>query len=399
MTIALWAPRVDPAFAAAVDAAVAAAVAPDAERIDREDVYPLAAVQALARAGLTAAAFPIEDGGGGRPLRDLVAVFEAVAAASAATATSLVTIFQAGAAIQLFGGEALRRRYLPRIAAGLVCSFAMTEARGGSDVRRLDTRARRVDDGWVIDGRKAFVTSASAAELFVLLAQTDAGVTAFAVPADAPGLALAVTPATRTIGLRNGPHVDLTLDDVRIPDDHRIGDDGHGVRAAATVLDHSRVLVAAIGCGIARAAFDGALAFADHRQVGDRHVIELQGIQWYLAELLAEIDAARLLTYEAAGHLDAASPTHHLPREAPARRAGLLDIQRWSASAKLVATRTAVHAALQAIQICGVRGCLETAPFGRYLRDAKTYEIAGGSSEVLKNTLGDYLVAAVDGPG
>ncbi len=399
MTIALWAPRVDPAFAAAIDAAVAAAVAPDAERVDREDVYPLAAVQALARAGLTAAGFPIADGGGGRPLRDLVAVFEAVAAASAATATSLVTIFQAGAAIQLFGGDALRRRYLPRIAAGLVCSFAMTEARGGSDVRRLDTRARRVDDGWVIDGRKAFVTSASAAELFVLLAQTDAGVTAFAVPADAPGLALAVTPATRTIGLRNGPHVDLTLDGVRVPDDHRIGEDGHGVRAAATVLDHSRVLVAAIGCGIARAAFDGALAFADHRQVGDRHVIELQGIQWYLAELLAEIDAARLLTYEAAGHLDAAGPTHHLPRDAPARRAGLLDIQRWSASAKLVATRTAVHAALQAIQICGVRGCLETAPFGRYLRDAKTYEIAGGSSEVLKNTLGDYLVAAVDGPG
>ena len=91
------------------------------------------------------------------------------------------------------------------------------------------------------------------------------------------------------------------------------------MRAAATVLDHSRVLVAAIGCGIARAAFDGALAFADHRQVGDRHVIELQGIQWYLAELLAEIDAARLLTYEAAGHLDAAGPTHHLPRDAPAR--------------------------------------------------------------------------------
>ena len=399
MPIPLWGPRVDPAFVAAVEATVAAAVAPDAERIDREDVYPLAAIRALAQAGLTAATFPVEHGGGGRPLGDLVAVFEAVATASAATATSLVTIFQAGETIHLFGGEPLRQRYLPRIAGGLVCSFAMTEARGGSDVRQLDTRARRGADGWVLDGRKAFVTSASAAELFVLLAQTDAGVTAFAVPADAPGLTLEVTPATRTIGLRNGPHVDVVLDGVRIADDQRIGEDGHGVRVAATVLDHSRVLVAAIGCGLARAAFDGALAFADHRKVGARHVIELQGIQWYLAELLAEIDAARLLTYEAARHLDAAAPTHHLPRDAPARRRGLLDIQRWSSSAKLLATRTAVHAALQAIQICGVRGCLETAPFGRYLRDAKTYEIAGGSSEVLKNTLGDYLIAAVDGPG
>ena len=128
-------------------------------------------------------------------------------------------------------------------------------------------------------------------------------------------------------------------------------------------------------------------------------MIELQGVQWYLADLVAEIDAARLLTYEAARHLDAAGPTHRLPKESELRRRALLDIQRWSSSAKLFATKTAVTAALQAIQICGVRGCLETAPFGRYLRDAKTYEIAGGSSEILKNTLGEYLVEAVDGPG
>jgi len=394
MHIEVWNPRVDRAFAESVAKTVAEIVTPHAETIDREDFYPKDIVRALAKAGFTAATFPKDIGGGGRPFADLVAIFEEVAAASAATATSLITIFQAGETIHLFGSEALQRKYLPAIANGLLCSFAMTEARGGSDVKKLDTKARRDGDHWILDGKKSFVTSASAAELFVILAETEKGVTAFAVPSDTPGATLHAPPSTRTIGLRNGPHVDLVLDGARLPLDHLIGEEGKGIRAAATTLDHSRVLAAAIGCGIARAAFSGALHFADKRSVFGQYVIELQGIQWYLAELLAEIDAARLLTYEAAHHLDAAGPS-----ESEVRKRSLLDIQRWSSSAKLFATKTAVNAALQAIQICGVRGCLETAPFGRYLRDAKTYEIAGGSSEILKNTLGEYLVEAVDGPG
>ena len=399
MELEVFSPRVERAFAEVIAKTVAEVVAPIAERVDREDFYPVDAVRALARAGLTAATFPRALGGGGRPFADLVAVFEAVAAASAATATSLITIFQAGETIHLFGSPALQERYLPRIADGLLCSFAMTEARGGSDVKKLDTRARRDGDHWVLDGRKAFVTSASAAELFVILAETPVGVSAFAVPSDTAGATLEAPPSTRTIGLRNGPHVDLVLTGARVPLDHLIGDEGKGIRAAATTLDHSRVLAAAIGCGLARAAFEGALHFADKRAAFGKYVIELQGIQWYFADLLAQIDGARLLTYEAAAHLDAAAGTHALPRESEVRKRALLDIQRWSSSAKLVATRTAVETALQAIQICGVRGCLETAPFGRYLRDAKTYEIAGGSSEILKNTLGDYLVEAVDGAG
>jgi alkylation response protein AidB-like acyl-CoA dehydrogenase len=391
--------RVDRAYAEYVAKTVAEVVTPHAEVIDREDFYPKDVVRALAKAGFTSATFPKNLGGGGRPFADLVAIFEEVAAASAATATSLITIFQAGETIHLFGSETLQRKYLPAIANGLLCSFAMTEARGGSDVKTLDTKARREGDYWILDGKKSFVTSASAAELFVILAETEKGVTAFAVPSDTPGASLYAPPSTRTIGLRNGPHVDFVLEGAKVPLENLIGEEGKGIRAAATTLDHSRVLAAAIGCGLARAAFSGALHFADKRSVFGQYVIELQGIQWYLAELLAEIDAARLLTYEAAQHLDAAGHTHDLPRESPERKRHLLDIQRWSSSAKLVATRTAVNAALQAIQICGVRGCLETAPFGRYLRDAKTYEIAGGSSEILKNTLGEYLVAAVDGPG
>ena len=240
MEIEVWDPRVERAYAESIAATVATVVAPIAHAIDRDDIYPKDAVRALARAGFTAATFPTELGGGGRPFTDLVAIFEEVAAASAATATSLITIFQAGETIHLFGSDALQRRYLPRIADGLLCSFAMTEARGGSDVKTLDTKARRDGDSWVLDGKKAFVTSASAAELFVILAETERGISAFAVPSDTPGATLEAPPSTRTFGLRNGPHVDLVLSGARIPLDHLIGDDGKGIRAAATTLDHSR---------------------------------------------------------------------------------------------------------------------------------------------------------------
>jgi hypothetical protein len=369
VTIALWAPRVDPAFAAAIDAAVAAAVAPDAERVDREDVYPLAAVQALARAGLTAAGFPIADGGGGRPLRDLVAVFEAVAAASAATATSLVTIFQAGAAIQLFGGDALRRRYLPRIAAGLVCSFAMTEARGGSDVRRLDTRARRVDDGWVIDGRKAFVTSASAAELFVLLAQTDAGVTAFAVPAARAGAGAG----------GDGPHDRPAQRAPRRPhprrrpgsDDHRIGEDGHGVPRG----DGARPLAGA-GRGDRLQHRRAALRHAGVRRSppGRRSPRDQPGHQWYLADCWPD---RRGGSDQAAGHLDAAGPTHHLPRglARPALASALVGVGQ--------AGRDPPRCTPRCRRSDLRRARLRTAPFGR-LRDAKylrSRAAVGGAQE------------------
>ena len=140
-------------------------------------------------------------------------------------------------------------------------------------------------------------------------------------------------------------------------------------------------MAAAISLGIARAAFDGALRFAKTRMVFDQPVLSLQGIQWYFAEMLTEIDAARLLTYEAARALD----RHD-------------QIARFSSEAKLMASRVATETASRAVQICGAYGVMESAPFGRYLRDAKAYEIAGGSSEILKNTIAKRLVDMVSPP-
>ena len=370
----LWPDLVDSDFLRGLREAVATHVTPDAERIDREDVYPVEAIKALARLGYTSLTLPEAYGGQAAGFPKCAAVFEEASYASAAVGISLITILQAQTLLDLFAPDSLKAEVLPQFRDGLITSYALTEANHGSDIRSLDTKAEFTDGTWVLNGRKSFITSGSAAEAYIILAETPVGVTTFFVRRDMPGVSSFKGPNAATFGLRNGPHVDLVLENVRLPPDHMVGTEGKGVRQAVTTLDFSRAMAAAISTGIARAAFDGALAFAGKRRAFDRTVFEFQGIQWYFAEMLTEIDAARLLTFEAARALD----EHR-------------DIARFSSEAKLMASRVATATASRAVQICGAYGVMEIAPFGRYLRDAKAYEIAGGSSEILKNTIGKRL--------
>lgn len=374
----IWPDHADAKFLERLRAVVAEAVAPAAADIDKRDIYPAEVVRRLAREGYTAVCLDEQWGGLGRPFPYMAAVFEEVGYASAATATSLITIFQAQQTIRMFGEDSLKKSFLPRFREGLLCSFAMTEAKHGSDVKRLDTKAARDGSDWVLDGEKSFVTSSAAAELFVVLAESPVGVTGFALTRDQAGVRPYMGASSRTFGLRNGPHLNVELKGVRLAADRKIGEEGKGVRVAATTLDHSRVAAAAIACGIARAAIDGAMRWAKDRVAFNQKVIEFQGIQWYLADLVTDIDAARLLTYEAAARLDRGE-----------------DIARWGAEAKLLASRVAFQAAEKAIQICGAHGCGTDSPFGRYLRDAKTYEIGGGSSEILRNTIMKRLLVSL----
>ena len=378
---AYWRHHVDPDFAAGVRRFCAEHVTPHGHAIDAQDVYPTELVGACAAQGYNTLVLEERHGGGGRSTAHAVCAMEELSYGSAALGISLITIFQTQRIIERFGSEELKAALLPRFARGLRTSYALTESAHGSDIRHLDTKARRDGDGWVIDGEKSFITSGSAAELFVVLAETENGVSTFAVERDGPGISAYESADAVTFGLRNGPHVNLVLEQVRVPERNLIGTEGKGLGQAMHTLANSRVLAAAISLGIARAAFDGAAGFAAGRQAFGRHVLGFQGIQWYFAEHLARIDAARLLTYQAAGDLDAG-----------------LDIARSSSEAKLLASKVASDTASMAIQVCGARGTMESAPFGRYLRDAKAYEIAGGSSEVLKNTIGKAILAAVPGP-
>jgi alkylation response protein AidB-like acyl-CoA dehydrogenase len=354
-----WMDLVEPSFLLPLRAFVEKEIAPIAVAIDRDDVYPTAAIRALAKAGYSTVFMPTP-WGVGLNYRHALAVFEEVSYAQ--------TI------LRLFGSAALQDRYLPAFGQGLISSYALTEANHGSDIRTLDTKARKTSTGWVLDGEKSFITSGSAAEFFIILAQSDAGISAFAVPADAKGVSSYLGKNSATFGLRNGPHVNLVLDGVNLPSDHLIGEEGKGIRQAVTTLDYSRTVAAGISLGIARAAFDQAFAHARKRRVFDSTVFDKQGIQWYFADMVTRLDAARLLTYHAADVLDQGG-----------------DIARISSEAKLLAASLATEVASTCIQICGAYGVMENAPYGRYLRDAKAYEIAGGSSEVLKNTIGKSL--------
>jgi alkylation response protein AidB-like acyl-CoA dehydrogenase len=371
----LWPDMVEESFLTGLREAVARHVAPQADQIDHEDVYPTQTIKALAKLGYASLTLPSIYGGEGASFARCAAVFEEASYASAAVGISLITILQAQTILSMFGSESLKAAVLPQFRQGLITSYALTEANHGSDIRSLDTKATRRGDHWVLNGRKSFITSGSAAEAYVILAETEQGVSTFFVRREFPGVSTFKGPNASTFGLRNGPHVDLVLENVAIPFDHLIGIEGKGVRQAVTTLDFSRTMAAAISLGIARAAFDGALRFAGNRVVFDQPVLSLQGIQWYFAEMLTEIDAARLLTYEAARALD----RHD-------------QIARFSSEAKLMASRVATETASRAVQICGAYGVMESAPFGRYLRDAKAYEIAGGSSEILKNTIAKRLV-------
>ncbi|OYW54715.1 MAG: acyl-CoA dehydrogenase [Azorhizobium sp. 32-67-21] len=374
---ALWPACVEDTYVAGLRAYVARVITPEGDRIDREDVYPVEIMRDLARQNYSTVVMPKEFGGQGLGYRHAAAICEEIAVGSAAVGVSLITIFQAQTMIRLFGEDSLKQRYLPAFAQGLLSSYALTEASHGSDIRKLDTKARREGTEWVVTGEKHFITSGSAAELFVILAQTDKGVSVFAVPRDAAGVSIYEGRNSATFGLRNGPHMNVVLDEVRLPADHMIGEEGKGVRQAATVLNHSRTLAGAISLGIARAAFEGALQFARDRIAFDQRVLDFQGIQWYFADMLTEIDAARLLIYRAAEALDSKQ-----------------QVPRWGSEAKLKASTVATAVATQAAQICGAYGIMENAPFGRYLRDAKAYEIAGGSNEILKNTIAKFIIPA-----
>lgn len=376
----LWRDTVDASFLDRLRAAVAAEVLPRADAIDHDDVYPVEVIKALAAQGYTSMTLPTRWGGSGSGYGLCAALFEEASYASAAVGISLITILQAQNLIQAFAHESFKARVLPEFRQGLITSYALTEANHGSDIRSLDTKAVRTAGGWRLTGRKSFITSGSAAEAYIILAQTDVGVSTFFVRRDMPGVSTEMGRNASTFGLRNGPHVDLLLDGAEVPADHLIGQEGKGVRQAVTVLDFSRTMAAAISIGIARAAFDRALDFAASRVAFDTTVLQFQGIQWYFADMLAEIDAARLLVYDACHALD----EHR-------------DIARHASEAKLLASRVATRTAEQAVQICGAYGVTENAPFGRYLRDAKAYEIAGGSSEILKNTLGKHLLKFVAG--
>ena len=327
---------------AGVDRLVRERIVPRAAEIDASNLFPSDLYAAVADLGLLGLWIPEEYGGSGPDLVTPLLISERFARASAAFSLVFSNCGDATTPIVHAAPEHLKREWLPRIASGeIIPCFALSEPGAGSDAAAIATRAERRGDEYVINGRKCWCTNGSVGGVYVLFAKTDPdarhkGVSAFLVPRDTPGLVIGRD--EDLIGLRGSPTTELVFDDARLPADHLLGKEGEGFRIAMITLDEARLNCAAMAVGAATGALEHAVAHARERVQFGKPIIEHQGLQFLLAEMSAELAAARALWEQAMGRL-----ARETSRQA----------STYAAMAKLICTRTAMRIAVDAVQVLG----------------------------------------------
>ena len=346
-----------------------AEIEPHAAEWDREHHFPKDLFGKLAELGLMGACVPEEYGGAGADFLSYILMLEEISRADAgvgvtvAVHTSAVTL-----PILTFGTDEQRSRFVPPLARGeVIGAFALTETEAGADAGALRTSATPDGDGWTISGTKQFISTARFAGTFLLFARTDPdtpgakGVSAFILDADH----VRVTGEEEKLGLNSSVTNSLAIENARVERDRLLHEEGKGFTVAMATLDGGRIGIAAQALGIAQAAFDVARAYALERKQFGKRIAEFQAIQWKLADMATEIDAARLLVYRAAW-----------------RKGQGLSHTEEGAKAKLYASEMARRQTGEAIQILGGYGYTKEFPVERYYRDAKITEIYEGTSEI-----------------
>jgi hypothetical protein len=349
-------------------------VAPFAAEWDRDQHFEPSLVPRLGESGFLGMLVPEEYDGLGLDTTSYLLALEAVAEADASTAVTMSVHNSLPTQMLLaHGSEALKERYLRPMARGeLLGAFALSEPEAGSDAASLRAQAVRDGDCWVINGTKSWVTHGTYDRLAVLAqVRTDApgdrrgskGISTFVLTPDMPGFR--VGKKENKLGLRASPTVQLVFEDLRVPADHLVGEEGQGFRYAMQSLDHGRMGVAAQALGIAGAAFVAARDYADQRRQFGQPIRNFQAIQFKLADMASRIASARALLFQAAAAKDAGAR-----------------ITQYSSMAKLLASETATFVADEAVQIFGGYGYVKEYPVERHLRDAKVTEIYEGTSEI-----------------
>ncbi|MGQ0607048.1 MAG: acyl-CoA dehydrogenase family protein [Chloroflexota bacterium] len=346
-------------------------IAPRAAQIDETAEFPEDLRELLAQQDLLGTCFGEEHGGTALDTIAQCILVEEIARADATT--SLIPIVQKLGALPIIqaGTDEQKDRYLPRLASGeWLIAFGLTEAAAGSDVAANRMRAVRDGDEYILNGSKRFITHGSVANLLTVFALTDPGaggrkgMSGFIVETDTPGFA--APRVEHKMGIRGSPTAELTFDDVRVPAANLLGDEGDGFKIAMATLDRSRLSIAAQAVGIAQGALDASVSYAaDRRQFGQR-VADFQGIQWMLADMASQTEAARQLTYAAAARVDAEAQ----------------DLPYWTSSAKLVAGDTAMRVTTDAVQVLGGYGYITEYPVERMMRDAKITQLYEGTQQI-----------------
>jgi alkylation response protein AidB-like acyl-CoA dehydrogenase len=340
-------------------------VAPYAAELDREDRFPAETFEKLADMGFMGLCVPEEYGGAGTDFLSYVLLLEELSRADAGVGVTIAVHTSAGTLpILMYGSEKQKARWVPDVARGeKIGCFALTEPTTGSDAAAIAARAERVNGGYRLSGHKQWVTNGRVAGAMVVFARAPEGVTAFVVGTDAGGISFGKH--AKKMGVISATTDDVILNNVFVPEENRLGEEGRGLSVALGTLDSGRIGIAAQALGIAEAAFRYAADYAAERTTFGKPIAEHQAVAFKLADMQTKIRAARLLTHEAAWMRDQGM----LVTEAGAR-------------AKLYASRVANEVTYDAVQILGGYGYMKDHPVERYYRDARVTEIYEGTSEI-----------------
>ena len=345
------------------------------ERFDRSLMF-----DSLAELGLTGIVFPEEYGGAGADYLSYAIAVEELSRVCASTGVTLSAHLSLGAnPIYLFGTESQKQQFLVPLATGeKMGAFGLTEPSAGSDAGSTKTTAVRDGDDWLLNGSKIFITNGGEAEIYVVLARTDKdakkhhGISAFIVEKGTEGFSFGKK--EQKLGIRSSPTMEIVFENCRIPADNLLGEVGQGFKVAMKTLDGGRIGIGSQAIGIAQGALEQAVAYAKERKQFDKPIAAFQGISFQLADMATQIEAARLMVYNAAYRASAG-----------------LSYSQASAMAKLMASETAMKVSTQAVQILGGYGYSREFPVERMMRDAKITEIYEGTSEIQRLVIGTAL--------
>ncbi|WP_067861106.1 acyl-CoA dehydrogenase family protein [Nocardia shimofusensis] len=345
---------------------------------EKTETYPDEVFPALGAAGLLSLPYPEEFGGGGQPYEVYLQVLEELAARWAAVAVAVSVHSLSCHPLFAFGTAEQKDRWLAEMLSGeTVGAYSLSEPHAGSDAAALRCRATKVGGGYRINGSKAWITHGGRADFYTLFARTgegSRGVSCFLVPKDTPGLSFG-RPEEK-MGLRAIPTTTAAYDDVFLPDERLIGDEGQGLTIAFSALDSGRLGIAAVATGLAQRALDDAVAYAKERAAFGKNIIDHQGLGFVLADMAAAVDSAR------ATYLDAAR-----------RRDAGLPYSRQASVAKLIATDAAMKVTTDAVQVLGGYGYTQDFPVERYMREAKVMQIFEGTNQIQRLVIARQLAS------
>jgi len=362
-------------------------VAPNVSRWDEASEFPEEVVKALGRMGLLGVIFPVEYGGSGLGYVDYVLAIEELSAVDGSIGIIVAAHNSLGTNhIFVAGNEEQRRKYIPRLASGeWLGAWGLTEPGSGSDAGGARTTAVRTGRGWLLNGNKTFITNGHYADVAVVIAVTNRdkgvhGLSAFVVEKGTPGFRAGKK--ENKLGLRASDTSELIFEDCEIPAENLLGAEGAGFIDSMRILDGGRISIAALSLGMAKGALEATLKYVKERRQFGKAIAEFQGIQWKLADMATELEAARLLTHRAALMKDAGLKT-----------------TMESSMAKLKASEVAVRICDEAVQLHGGYGFIKDYPVEKFYRDVKLCTIGEGTSEIQRMVIARELLKVAPSRG